>query len=279
MYIELIFTVKESIEENGEIAASLLNEAGFETVQEKEKLQAYIVENLLSTQEIEDQIEQLINFNLVANKPQQAIVKKENWNKLWESNFNPITIEDICHIRADFHPAFDGEIKEIVINPKMSFGTGHHATTYLAIKMLNELDLKNMRCLDMGTGTGILAIFSVKKGATYTLAIDNDEWSVENSIENVHINGVHEKIDVMLGDAYHIAQEMPFDVVVANINRNILLRDMEFYVQKLKPTGKMIISGFYTQDVPVLMEKITELGLKKVKQFEKDNWVCLMMSF
>jgi len=279
MYIELIFTVKESIEENGEIAASLLNDLGFETVQEKEKLQAYIAEDLLSAEEIEAQIEQLVNFKLVDNQPLQAIVKKENWNKLWESNFNPITIENICHIRADFHPALNGEIQEIIINPKMSFGTGHHATTYLAIKMLNELDLENKRCLDMGTGTGILAIFAVKSKAAYALAIDNDDWSVENSIENVHINQVHEKIDVMLGDAYHIAQETCFDVIVANINRNILLRDLEAYIQKLKPTGNLIISGFYSQDIPVLMEKITALGLKQVQQFERDNWVCLCCQF
>ncbi len=275
MYYELTFTIKEPLEENGEIVASMLNEIGYETAQEKDQLNAFIEEQALEKIILEETIANLCELKMVELDFKKELIEKVNWNQLWESNFEAITIPDVCHIRANFHEAFKDELIELVINPKMSFGTGHHATTFLALQMLSTLDLKDKRCLDMGTGTGILAIYAIKRGAKYVLAIDNDEWSVENSLENITINEVSKQIDGLLGDAHHIAEELPFHIVIANINRNILLHDMELYVAKIKPKGALIISGFYTQDVEILLEKAKTLNLIETNRLTKDNWVCL----
>jgi ribosomal protein L11 methyltransferase len=275
MYLELTFNLNEPITENGEIVAALLNDLNYETVQDEGLIKAYKPGEEYSLKGIKAELTSLLDLGLCAPKYVQKIIEKSNWNKVWESNFNPVEINGICHIRANFHEPINDGLMEIVITPKMSFGTGHHATTALMIEALDELTLTNLRCLDMGTGTGILAIFSIKKGAHSVLAIDNDEWCATNTLENITINKVADKIDVVHGDAYHLDQESKFDLIIANINRNILMADMDTYVHKLKKGGTILFSGFHQEDVALLESHANELGLKLDRSAERDTWVCL----
>lgn len=275
MYLELTFNLNEPISENGEIVAAVLNDLAYETVQEEAMIKAYKPGEEYSLKGIKAELEDLMQLGLCQPKYIQKIIEKSNWNKEWESNFNPVEIEGICHIRANFHEPKNDGLLEIVITPKMSFGTGHHATTALMIEALNEIPLDSLRCLDMGTGTGILAIFSIKKGAHSVLAIDNDEWCATNTLENITINHVADKIDVVHGDAYHLDHESPFDLIIANINRNILMTDMATYAQKLKKGGTILFSGFHQEDVAILESHANEFGLKLERSAERDTWVCL----
>jgi len=275
MYLELTFQLHEPIAENGEIVASLLNDLNYETVQDESKLKAYKPGEEYSLKGIKGELTSLLDLGLCESKYVQKIIEKSNWNKEWESNFNPVQIGNICHIRANFHTAANDGLMEIVITPKMSFGTGHHATTALMIEALDQLDIEKKHCLDMGTGTGILAIFAVMKGAQSVLAIDNDEWCATNTLENIAINHVADKIDVVHGDAYHLDTESAFDIIIANINRNILMADMKTYVQKLKQGGIILFSGFHKEDIAMLEMHANELGLQLQTTAERDTWVCL----
>jgi ribosomal protein L11 methyltransferase len=206
-------------------------------------------------------------------------IRSENWNEEWEKNFSPIVVEDFCYIRADFHPKSEINYPyEIVITPKMSFGTGHHQTTYLMIKALNNYDFEGLKILDMGAGTGILAIFAALKGAKDITAIDIDDICTENCIENFERNNIKfDKNKIFTGDKKDIPAEK-FDVIIANINRNVLLDQMAEYNNKLKENGKIFLSGFYQEDVPVLQKSFGELGFKIIEQTERNNWTCLVIS-
>jgi len=182
-----------------------------------------------------------------------------NWNAQWESSFAPIEMGDWCVVKAPFHNIEKKYLYEIIIEPKMSFGTGHHQTTYLMMQEMKNIDWNNKRVLDMGSGTGILAILAEKMGAKDLVAIDIDEWAFENCIENIEKNNC-KHIQVLKGDVTAIDNK-GFDVVLANINRNILLNDMHIYVQSMRKGGLLLMSGFLLQDVEVLKEKIVSLGL------------------
>lgn len=196
-------------------------------------------------------------------------IEQQNWNEDWEKNFDPITIEGQCQVRAPFHPKLDLPY-DIEILPKMSFGTGHHQTTYLMLSYILEDDFDQKTVLDMGSGTGVLAILSAYKGASKIDAIDIDAWCYENALENVQRNDCSH-INVSQGDASTINNQ--YDVILANINRNILLNDIPTYVSHLNKGGHLYLSGFYLEDLDLIKEKCAENGLSFVSNKQKDQWI------
>ena len=201
-------------------------------------------------------------------------IAPENWNSAWEQNFTPTRIGDRCVIRADFHLPEKAEF-ELIITPKMSFGTGHHETTQLMVLLLLETDCHQKSIVDMGTGTGVLAILSEKKGATNILAIDNDPWCIENTLENIATNQC-KNIRTKLTD--QLSETLLFDSVLANINRNILLEQMDAYAKALKPEGNLLLSGFYVEDLGIIRSKCESLGFRFIRNFEKNNWVAALFN-
>lgn len=202
-------------------------------------------------------------------------IKDQDWNKVWEENFTPILVDNRILVRAGFHEPIPGIEYEIIIEPKMSFGTGHHSTTALMLRTILESarSMKDKRVLDMGCGTGILSIMAAKVGAREITGIDIDEWAYNNAMENIRNNSLS-NITIRIGDASLLQDEQPFDVVLANINRNILLNDMEHYTAKLNPQGHLIMSGFYLQDLPMIREKAESLGLSFETYHEDKQWVA-----
>lgn len=199
-------------------------------------------------------------------------VEEQNWNAVWESNFDPIYVGDLI-VKAPFHEV---EAKEqIIIQPKMSFGTGHHQTTFLILSMMQEMNWQDLKVLDMGAGTAVLGIYAALKGAQDILAVDIDVWCYDNAIENASLNGVS-NMKVLQGGVETLAEveKDHFDVVLANINRNILTRDMHEYIRTLKTNGHIIFSGFYTSDLPHIEYKANEYGLKLVSHQVKEDWVA-----
>lgn len=199
-------------------------------------------------------------------------IEQINWNEEWEKNFTPIHVDGLCAVRAPFHEKPDTKY-DIVIEPKMSFGTGHHETTYMMLQHLLRNELKGKSVLDMGCGTGVLAILAEMRGAQPIDAIDYDNWCYLNSLENVERNNC-QHITVMEGDA-SLLQQQKYDVIIANINRNILLQDMAAYVNCLNPKGTLFVSGFYNHDLPVIEEKCNSLGLTLSESLERNNWVAV----
>lgn len=201
-------------------------------------------------------------------------IEQQNWNETWETNFHPIVVDDICTVRAPFHEKPNTKF-DLIIEPKMSFGTGHHETTHMMIQHLLRNDFKDKTVLDMGCGTAVLAILAKKLGAKKVDAIDIDNWCYLNSLENVERNNCKE-ISVFEGDA-SLLGEQSYDVIIANINRNILLADMATYVKCLSSNGLLFLSGFYTEDIPVIIAEADKLGLSLVESLEKNNWVALKL--
>ena len=195
----------------------------------------------------------------------------KDWNELWEASYQPVVVNERCRVRAPFHepdPSFEFDL---VIEPKMSFGTANHETTAQIIQLMLETDFKGKEVLDMGSGTAVLAILAKKLGAGHTVAIDNDEWAYRNAFTNVDLNGVSD-IDIILGDALSIQGQ--YDVVLANINRNILLRDMHYYVEAMKPGAHIFFSGFYTEDLESIKVEAEHLGLHYERHLTRNNWVA-----
>jgi ribosomal protein L11 methyltransferase len=203
----------------------------------------------------------------------ESDIEKQNWNAVWENNYDPIRISDKVYIRASFHEPDTTVPMEIIINPKMSFGTGHHETTTLMVQAMFELYLKEKSVLDVGTGTGILAFIALKLGASRVHGFDIDPWSVENSIENAHLN----ECEMATFSEGTILDEpkTSYDFVIANINRNILVAEISEYVLRLASGGYLLLSGFYTEDVPHLVSSANLLGLKLEAQTNLRNWACL----
>ncbi|MCC5944313.1 MAG: 50S ribosomal protein L11 methyltransferase [Bernardetiaceae bacterium] len=206
----------------------------------------------------------------------QEEVAEENWNKKWESNFEPIRIDKQCLVRADFHPTEIGFDYEILITPKMAFGTGHHQTTKLVLKYLLDNPPKDKTVLDAGCGTAILGILAKKMGAKSVFAYDIEEISAESSRENAEQNQV--AIDVACGTIRSLAITGHYDLILANINRNVLLDEMEAYCSLMHKASTLVLSGFYAKDVDVLMEKANSLQLNKVKIEQDGDWTCLVLS-
>ncbi len=270
LYLGYHFTI-EPRELGSEILIAELGELPFESFIESEfGVTAYIQKQLWYESILED-IYLLHSPEFVISYTIEEI-EQVNWNEEWEKNFEPIDVDGNCHVRAPFHPKTNAEF-DIVIEPKMSFGTGHHETTHMMIQHLLEIDVEGMKTLDMGCGTAILAILAEMKGAQPIDAIDIDNWCYLNSIENAERNKcVH--ITVYEGDAA-LLEGKKYDLIIANINRNILLNDMQSYVDCLLPNGTLLLSGFYEEDIPFIDASCTEKGLKYIKKFQRNNWVSL----
>ncbi len=203
-------------------------------------------------------------------------IKDQNWNSLWESNFEPVIVDNRCLVRASFHKKIVDTEFDIVIDPKMAFGTGHHQTTWLMISAMLSEDLAGKVVLDMGCGTGVLAILAELKGARRITAIDIDDWAYRNALENIATNRCN-KIGVVLGDVSKI-KGLKFDVILANINLNILLNDLSEYVASLNPKGKIFLSGILATDLPNLIWKGEALALKHLYSLQRDNWAMIAFS-
>ncbi len=269
IYIGYDFKVSP-LQPGTEILIAELGYTGFESfVETEEGVTAYIQKdewnaNILEDINILDSEEFKIEYTF-------SEIEQINWNSEWEKNFDPIEVDGKCTVRAPFHPAKNFEY-EIVIEPKMSFGTGHHETTFMMMQFILENDFENKTVLDMGCGTAVLAILAEMRGASKLDAIDIDEWCFENSMENIERNNC-EDISVFLGDASLLSGKK-YDVIIANINRNILLNDMQVYRESLNNDGELYLSGFYKEDLPIITESCNNLGFTFVENKEKNKWVA-----
>lgn len=270
IYIGYYFTV-EPLVPAVEILIAELGYAGFESFVETENgVTAYIQKEEWNSDILDDvQILKSDEFKIsyIFNEIEQT-----NWNEEWEKNFPPIVVDDVCTVRAPFHDVPKTKY-DIIIEPKMSFGTGHHETTHMMIQHILNNDFLNKSVLDMGCGTGVLAILAEMKGAAKIDAIDIDNWCYLNSLENVQRNNC-KHISVYEGDA-SLLKEKAYDVIIANINRNILLADMSKYVTCLKKEGLLFLSGFYKDDISIINKECSKYGLKLQESLEKNNWVSL----
>lgn len=270
VYLGYHFSV-EPKELGSEILIAELGEKPFESFIETDNGFSAYIQKDLCTKNILDDIYLLHSPEFIISYTIEEI-DQVNWNEDWEKNFEAIDVDGKCHVRASFHPKTTAEF-DIVIEPKMSFGTGHHETTHMMIQHLLETDVTNMKTLDMGCGTAILAILAEIKGAKPIDAIDIDNWCYLNSIENSERNNCNE-ITVYEGDAA-LLKGKKYDLIIANINRNILLNDMQHYVDCLNKKGTLLLSGFYTEDIPSIDASCTEKGLTFVKKIERNNWTSL----
>ena len=276
-YYEFTFACKSHIDKTiiFDLLADRLGETGFESfVRDGDRLLAYIPANNFVSNMLDTCLAQFPLAN-IRFQYTSTFIEAGNWNEVWEQNyFQPVSINNECIVRAPFHPEGSGYRYEIIIHPKMAFGTGNHETTSLMIRAMLDLELQGKEVLDMGCGTAVLAILAAKKGADRVVAIDIDEWAYHNAIENCRLNNTSH-IQVILGGAEKIAQQGMFDYIFANINRNILLHDTPAYSLALKPEGKIYLSGFYKEDIPVLETKCIQNGLEMVSVMEQNNWVVI----
>jgi len=272
-YKELKITFRTPSEERCDIAVAELADMGFDSFStDGDTLSAYI-----SLSEYDGHSEEIEAFrHSVSHEADTGLCDMEDvdWNSVWEADFTPIEVSADCVVRAPFHPV-PGVTYDLVIMPKMSFGTGHHATTCLMLRHLLEADVEGLDVLDMGSGTGVLAILAAKRGARHVDAVDIDEWAAENAKENVVVNGVADTVDVALGDASLIVGRR-YDLILANINRNILLADMPAYVASLAPGGRLIVSGFLGIDCDILVERASSLGLEEIERTDSDGWYSIL---
>lgn len=249
----------------------LLGTIGFDSFMDTDDgFEAYCQEPALDEAELDEimRMEQFANVKLL----KKELIPDQDWNATWEASYEPVIINELCRIRAPFHQV-EGTYKyDLVIEPKMSFGTAHHETTSQIIELMLQSDFSGLNVLDMGSGTGVLAILAKKLGSATTVAIDNDEWAYRNALDNIRLNDENE-IVVELGDATSL-NDRQFDVILANINRNILLRDMKEYVKSLVENGRIFFSGFYEEDLALIQNEAERLGLKYVNHVTKNNWTA-----
>ncbi|MAP55371.1 50S ribosomal protein L11 methyltransferase [Altibacter sp.] len=269
VYIEYQFEVTP-LQPGVEILIAELGYAGFESFVETEVgVTAYIQKEEWYAAILEEI--QLLKSKEFSVRYTTTEIAQVNWNAEWEKNFDAIEVDDRCVVRAPFHPKTSVPY-EIVIEPKMSFGTGHHETTFMMLQYILDHDFKDDSVLDMGCGTAVLAILAEKRGATQLDAIDIDPWCVENSEENIIRNNC-QHITVQLGDAAVIPKKK-YSVVIANINRNILLNDMARYKDSFLEGGTLYLSGFYEEDLPVIKACCNNLGFQFVDNKKKNNWIA-----
>ncbi len=270
-YIELSLEIDP---EYVEILIAELAEIDYESfVETDEGINAYIEEPRFDQVALHEVIAKYEGQTAIAFSVKT--LEKENWNKEWESNYETIEVKDRVRVRASFHEPDPSFPYELLINPKMSFGTGHHETTWLVMAEQLSLPHEGADLMDVGSGTGILGILGKKLGATAVLAFDIEEWAVENAKENVALNNVSEGFEVFLGTIGDVDERKRFDGILANINRNILLQEMESYSKHLKEGGWMVISGFYQADAPGLIALGEQLGLKLLRTNVRNDWAAV----
>lgn len=270
-YLE--FKIK-CLEQFQEILIAELAEIGFDSFLENEDgIDAYILESDFNREKFTEVISEYQEAGQITLT--EGLMPKVNWNEEWEKNYDPIEVEDLVFVRASFHESKVGFKYEIVINPKMSFGTGHHATTFQMLRHQGDLDHRGKRVLDVGSGTGILAIMAHLLGARQVEAFDIDDWCVDNGNENFDLNGLTTRMG--LGTIRDVNPVGPFEIILANINKNVLLDELEIYSGLLAANGFLLLSGFYTEDIEDLVNAAKHLGLVLQKKSSKDNWAALIL--
>lgn len=269
-YIEYQFDIQPK-EPFGEILTAFLADLEFESFVETDNgISAYVRTDLDDESGVQQIIDDLKDVTIRYTKKE---IIQQNWNEEWESNFHPILVADQCYIRAEFHESKPEIPYEVIIQPKMAFGTGHHETTHLMVEYILETEFEGKDVLDMGCGTSILGILAKMKGANYVEAIDFDQWAVDNSIENAERNKV--ELNIKLGDSSSL-DEKAFDIILANINKNVLMRDIPNYVKNLNFTeGELILSGLMTEDFDDIKSLCESLGLKFINKKQRNEWIAL----
>ena len=269
IYTKISFKLNPDTEENREILVAMLSDLSFESFDESEEhIMGYIPGELTDLEEIST-ISALLPFSV---QIENEMIPDKNWNEVWEKNyFKPLLIGNRCLVRAPFHTEYEPAEFELVIEPKMAFGTGNHETTALVSEQILDMDLKGKTVLDMGCGTGILGMLASLKGAKSIIAIDIDKWSHESTLENAQLNHIF-NLEAKLGDASLLGNET-FEIIFANIHKNIIICDLPKYESVLQSGGKIYLSGFYTHDMPDVKAKAESLGLIETEFHEKNNWV------
>lgn len=266
-HIEVTIPAEQAIQELLIAELALIGYEGFE--ESDTTLKAYVPEGEFEESELN------ILLNKYYVKYSISTIKKQNWNKLWESNFEPVQVDDFVGIRASFHPSFINVAHEIVITPKMSFGTGHHATTYSVMQLMRDLDFKGKTVFDFGTGTGILAILAEKLGANKLLAVDNDDWCIENASENISINNC-KYIDIQKVDKCEI--DSKYQIILANINKNIILDNINALAAGLEKGGDLILSGLLIEDEADIRAACEALKLVHKTTVQRNGWIACRFS-
>ena len=267
-YIQLHFTNIPSSDQ--ELLIAQLADVGFDAFEQGDDfLKACVAESSYD--------ESILNVIVDINKYSVSteIIEQVNWNAEWEKSFQPVVVEDFCAIRASFHPHIEAVQHEIVITPKMSFGTGHHATTYQVIQLMHDINFIDKAVLDFGTGTGVLAILAEKLGAKEVLAIDNDEWSINNAKENIDTNRC---LRIKLTKADHITSDQQFDVILANINKHVILENLTLITKQLLPGGVLIVSGILKNDLQDIVDAAFNENFLVKTQSEKHDWIALSLT-
>ncbi len=256
----------EANEEQQELLISELSDMGATGFEQTDtQLLVYFIEADFPSYEVNRSLE---GYNVHAQT-----IPQQNWNALWESNFEPVIVEDFCAVRAHFHTPIAGVLREIIITPKMSFGTGHHATTWMMMQLMRDIDFKDKKVFDFGTGTGILAILAEKLGATSITAIDNDEWSITNGTENTSQNSCS-RIHFSLASS---VPEGSFDIILANINRNVILMHLPYLATAVATHGYVLFSGLLASDKEDIVEACSAHGLQLIVQQTRNNWIALLL--
>lgn len=279
-YVAVSLKLTAPFEAHADVVCAMLEPLGCEGFHiEEDTIHAYFLDSQLDTSELKALTSSLFELKLIQkNEHVQEQIAPTNWNETWEKNyFKPIVVKDKLYIRGSFHDPRPEIEKEIIIDPKMSFGTGHHQTTHMMLQAMIAMDLKHKSVMDMGTGTGILALYAALEKANPIVAIDIDDWSVENTIENCSLNNLEGAIKVMKGDERTLAKlDMRFDVFLANINLWVLLSNVENYCSFIKPGGTLLLSGFLLVDKPALVDV---MGREPNKVLQEGDWLMLQFDF
>ena len=262
-HIQLSIGAKE---EQQEILISALEELGATGFEQTEThLLAYFNEDAFPSYDVNELLKEY-TFQLTT-------IEEQNWNAVWESNFDPVIVDDFCAVRAHFHSPIENVAHDILITPKMSFGTGHHATTYMMMQQMRDIDFTNKEVFDFGTGTGVLAILSEKLGSTSVYAIDIDEWSVINTLENIEKNKC---TNIKVEQSTTIPQGRKYDIILANINRNVILHYIQDLKHAVKEKGLLLFSGLLVEDEKVIVEAAALYNFQLLKQVERNKWISLL---